>query len=120
MFERLSIGIDLVYVKRFRNKPYNDNKDFYEKIFLPSEIEYCMKHKDQAIHFAGKFAIKEAVIKAIFKKIEFLEILTSHSNFKPIVEIKRNKNFQFLVSISHEKDFAVGIVLALDSNNNSY
>jgi holo-[acyl-carrier protein] synthase len=119
MFERLSIGTDLVSVKRFRNKPYNENKDFYKKIFLPSEIKYCLKHKDQAIHFAGKFAIKEAVIKAISNKIEFSQIITSHSNFKPVVEINKNKNFQFLISISHENDFAIGIVLALDTNNDS-
>ena len=32
-----NIGIDIVNIERFRNKEYNKNKFFYEKIFTNSE-----------------------------------------------------------------------------------
>ena len=81
MLEKLGIGIDIVEIKRFLNKPYETNNFFYEKIFHPSEIEHCLKRKNAAECFAGKFAIKESVIKSISTNIDFLDILIDYSNF---------------------------------------
>ena len=83
MIEKFGIGIDVVSNKRFKKLPYSKNERFYKKIFQQSEIDYCLKFKNSAEHFAGKFAIKEAVIKSIKEKIEFLDILIDYSNFKP-------------------------------------
>ena len=69
MSKILGVGVDIVEVKRFKEKPYNKNKKFYEKIFLNSEIEYCLKFKSASEHFAGKFALKEAVKKALDENI---------------------------------------------------
>ena len=65
------IGVDIVDINRFKNMDYKNNKKFYQKIFLDSEIEYCLKFKNSEQHFAGKFAAKEAVKKAVLstKKI---------------------------------------------------
>ena len=41
------------------------HKSFYKKIFTNSEIAYCKKFNDPYPHFAGKFALKEAVQKSI-------------------------------------------------------
>ena len=114
MIENLGIGIDIIEVSRFRRKKYEENRNFYKKIFVKSEINYCLKFKNSAERFAGKFAIKEAVIKSIHEKISFLDIETSHSNAKPIVKLKNSlqKKYQFLVSVSHEKKFAVGVVIS--------
>ena len=60
-----SIGIDIVNVSRFKKKPLNNNLDFYKKIFSDSEINYCKKFSSPYEHFAGKFALKEALIKSI-------------------------------------------------------
>ena len=111
----LDIGTDIVDINRFRNKEYNRNKKFYEKIFTNSEIKYCLSFKNNAEHFAGKFAIKEAVKKAIKAKIGFKEILTEHSNSKPRIILKKKLNYRFLVSVSHERDFAIAMVIALDN-----
>ena len=54
MLQKFGLGIDIVKVERFKNKPYSKNKIFYKKIFLDSEIKYCLKHKNSAIHFSGK------------------------------------------------------------------
>ena len=110
-----NIGIDMVDIDRFRKKEYGKNKIFYEKIFSKSEIKYCLSFKNKSEHFAGKFAIKEAVKKSIKEKISFTEIVTSHNNSKPKIILKKKLNYRFLVSISHEKDFAIAMVIALDA-----
>jgi holo-[acyl-carrier protein] synthase len=114
MIEHLKIGTDLVDISRFQKIPISSKPNFYKKIFLPSEIKYCSKFKNPYEHFAGKFAVKEAVKKSINKKISFLEIETFHKNSKPFVKIhgKYKNQFNFDVSISHEQNFALAVVLS--------
>ena len=113
MIKNLGIGIDIIEVSRFRKKKYEENKNFYKKIFVKSEINYCLKFKNSAERFAGKFALKEALIKSIDKKIRFSEIETSHLKSKPIVKIKKSQEkYNFIASLSHENDFAVAVVIS--------
>lgn len=116
MLQKLGLGTDIVRIKRFEDKPFFTHKRFYEKIFLDSEIKYCLKHKNYAIHFSGKFAVKESVKKSINKNVNFLDIETYHSNSKPKVKLKNNQNYEFLVSVSHEKEFAVATVISENFN----
>ena len=105
IFENFGIGTDIVEVERFREKKFQKNKNFYRKIFSKLEIDYCLKFKDPYTHFAGKFALKESVIKSIRNKISFLDIQTSHSKYGPTISLrgKKAKKYSFLCSISHEK-----------------
>ena len=112
MLEQLGIGIDIVEIKRFLNKPYKTNLDFYKKIFHESEITCCLERKNFAECFAGKFAIKESVIKSIPKKITFLDILIDYSNSKPVVTLIDDSSYSFLVSLTHEKLYAVSVVIS--------
>lgn len=114
MIGNFGIGIDIVEVKRFRKIPYSSKPNFYKKIFLQSEINYCVRFKNQYEHFAGKFAVKEAVKKSINEPISLLDIETLHLDSKPSIELKNKlkKKYQFLVSISHEKNIAVAVVIA--------
>ncbi len=114
MSKIFGIGTDIVEVKRFEEKPYQENVDFYKKIFLSSEIKYCLKFKFPAEHFAGKFAIKESTKKAISENIEFLDIETYHDKQKPKIRVisENSNNYYFMCSISHEKNYAIGFVVA--------
>ena len=114
MIKNLGIGIDIIEVSRFRRKKYEENRDFYKKIFVKSEINYCLKFKNSAERFAGKFAIKEAVIKSIPEKIGPRNIEIVYVNRKPRIILKNSlrKKYDFIVSVSHEKEFAIGIVFA--------
>ena len=114
MIEKLGIGIDITDVDQFKKISYLKKPNFYKKIFLPSEIKYCLKYKNPYEHFAGKFALKEAVKKAIKERISMLDIETSHLKSKPIVKLggKLKKRYNFLASISHEKKFAVAMVIS--------
>jgi len=109
-----NVGIDIVYVNRFKNKIFSKNITFYKKIFLQSEIDYCNKFKSPYEHFAGKFAIKEAVIKSVDEKILPLHIEIFYENSKPQIKLKKfQSKYSFKISMSHEKDYAIAIAIAL-------
>lgn len=111
MIEKFGIGIDVVDVNRFSSKQFSENQQFYRKIFTQSEIDYCRKFANPYIHFAGKFALKEAVIKALNQNIDLLEIETFHQNKSPAVKLKNHINSSSIASISHEKNIAVAVFL---------
>ena len=112
--ENFGVGIDIVEIERFRGKNYKKNKNFYEKIFSKSEIAYCLKFKDPYPHFAGKFGIKESVIKSVRDRIYFKDISSSNYMNRPLVELngKMAKKYSFLVSVTHEKEYAVAVVIS--------
>ncbi|MEM2160917.1 MAG: 4'-phosphopantetheinyl transferase superfamily protein, partial [Candidatus Nitrosotenuis sp.] len=82
MLEKLGIGIDIVEINRFTEKPFANNQQFYKKVFHDSEIKYCLNHINSSQSFAAKFAVKEALIKAIDQKIDLLDIITDNVNSK--------------------------------------
>ena len=113
MIESFGIGIDLSNIDRFKQKSFEKNESFYKKNFTENEITYCLKFKNYYEKFAGKFALKEALIKSIKENIQLLEIETSYSNSKPIVKILGyEKHYRFLVSLTHENNFAVAVVIS--------
>ena len=112
--KKIGIGIDIVDISRFRKKKFQKNLNFYRKILSESEIKYCTKFKSPYEHFAGKFALKESVIKSIPDKTSFLDIQTSHSKYGPTIRLlgKKAKKYSFLCSVSHEKKFAIAVVIS--------
>ena len=114
IFENFGIGVDIADVGRFRRKKFQKNKNFYNKIFCKSETDYCLKFKDPYTHFAGKFALKESVIKSIQSNISFLDIQTSNSKHGPVVSIVGNlaKKYLFSASISLETEYAIAAVIS--------
>ncbi|NWK54666.1 holo-ACP synthase [Verrucomicrobiaceae bacterium N1E253] len=59
------IGIDVVEVQRIASSMAEFGSRFAQKIFTESEREYCEGQKNPAIHYAARFAAKEAVAKAL-------------------------------------------------------
>jgi holo-[acyl-carrier protein] synthase len=112
MLKNFGIGIDIIEIKRFQEKPFEKNINFYKKIFTKSEIKYCLNNKNSAKEFASKFAIKEAVIKSIKKQIELFNIITDYEYSKPIVSLKNDKTHKFLVSSTSEKLFAMATIVS--------
>ena len=57
----VGVGIDLVDIDRFaRFKPR-----VRERLFTRGEATYCVRQVRPALHFAARFAAKEAVLKAL-------------------------------------------------------
>ncbi len=60
----LGHGIDLVENDRFREVLSRWDERFLSRVFLQGEMDYCRRKAAPEQHFAGRFAIKEAVSKA--------------------------------------------------------
>ncbi|MCW1921376.1 holo-ACP synthase [Luteolibacter arcticus] len=58
------IGIDVVEVERIESSMAEFGERFATKIFTAGERAYCESQKRPAIHYAARFAAKEAVAKA--------------------------------------------------------
>ena len=112
--ENFGVGIDIIDIERIRKKKIEKNKNFYNNMFFKSEIDYCLKFKDPYPHFAGKFGIKESVIKSVVDKTTFKNILSSNSKNQPTVELvgSLSKKYSFLASITHEREYAVAVVIS--------
>ena len=112
--ENFGVGIDIIDIERIRKKKIEKNKNLYNNMFFKSEIDYCLKFKDPYPHFAGKFAIKDSVIKSIDEDIGFLEILSNNTRNGPTVKLihQKSKKYSFQVSVTHEKKYAVAVVIS--------
>ncbi len=100
------IGIDLVHIPTFEQKTKNNGNLFINKIFSAQEIE----SNTQNSSLAGKFAAKEAFIKAFNPtKFDLKDILVLKKENKPYIMFK-NKKYTG-VSISHDGEYATAIVI---------
>ncbi|MCL2575356.1 MAG: holo-ACP synthase [Defluviitaleaceae bacterium] len=116
--EVLGIGTDIVTVLRVERAVANTH--FLRKCFTDGEVEYCRGKGVAAMRsFAGFFAAKEAVAKALGGGfVGFLprdiEILHNASG-KPFVRLSSNvdapQDCVVHLSISHERDFAVAMAV---------
>jgi holo-[acyl-carrier protein] synthase len=59
------IGIDVVEVERIASAIQRHGEPFLAKIFTAAERDYCESRKNPALHYAARFAAKEAVAKAL-------------------------------------------------------
>lgn len=60
----IGTGIDIVEIERMQQVLSRWNRAFLNKVFLPAEQAYCDSRANPAVHYAGRFAVKEAVSKA--------------------------------------------------------
>ena len=112
VFEKLNIGIDMIEIKRFRDKPIdkNNNASFYHSIFTKSELMYCMKYSDPYPHIAGIFAAKESILKCLTIPLRMTDIEIKHNqDGKPstIISSKKKNAIHARISISHTKSIAI-------------
>jgi holo-[acyl-carrier protein] synthase len=59
------IGTDLVEVNRIEKIIQRWGERFTEKIYSRNEIDYCTRKDYPAIHYAARFAAKEAFLKSL-------------------------------------------------------
>ena len=111
------IGIDIVEVDRINKLILRYGEMFKNRIFTSLEQKYCDRKSLPSIHYAGRFAAKESIIKAVkssgYKNpISFkdIEILPSDSG-APIVDLHFTLECECKVSISHTKSYATASAL---------
>jgi holo-[acyl-carrier protein] synthase len=120
----LGLGMDIVQVARLYDRLFCE-PGLKEQIFTPGEIAYCESRPHSARHYAGRFAAKEACLKALgiglhggltFKQIEIIhdsagrpEVLLSD---RIKAEAERKGLCSFRVSMSLDRKLAVAVVTA--------
>jgi holo-[acyl-carrier protein] synthase len=119
----IGIGVDIVEIHRIRNA-LRGTQRMQERVFTEEEIQFCTSRKRQYQHFGGRFAAKEAALKALgtgwsrgirWKEVEITDdetgkpILTFHGKAKEIFEQLSARTAW--ISITHSPDHAVAMVI---------
>ena len=120
----LRCGTDIIEVSRIKDGIENIGNKFLERIYTEKEIEYCnSKNVQKYQSFAGRFAAKEALYKAVSALLpERFGI--SWSNAQIINDKNGNPKIEFLniefkqiksmdISISHCREYAVATVIIM-------
>lgn len=112
-------GIDIVSIKRVRKS--SQNPRFRESIFTKGELAYSMKKRSPPRHLAGRFAAKEACIKALsfapeavfgWKDIE----VVNDGDGRPAIRLHSGAadalgNRKIFLSITYSKEAAMAFVV---------
>lgn len=122
----IGIGTDIIEVERIASLLERHEDSFLERVFTAEETRYCSQHKASSQHFAGRWAAKEAALKALgtgwAKGIQWTDIeVTNLASGAPQIELHgaardyaAEKGIrQMKISISHCKSFAVACVIAI-------
>jgi holo-[acyl-carrier protein] synthase len=129
---KITTGIDIIEVERIKKAIEDLGDNFLNRIYTSSEIEYCNKSDIMKYqHYAARFAVKEAVYKAISNYVldrddglwTSIEVINYESG-KPGINVERlNKNItktandlnikDIDISISHIKEYAIASAVAV-------
>ena len=121
----LGLGIDLVEIDRIRGLLTNHGERFKERTFTAGEIAYCDSCADSAMHYAARFAAKEAAAKAIgtglwaqgvdWKDIEVVREASGRPTLLLHGGAKTHADKQgitsMLISLTHTRELAIAQVI---------
>src|SRR5208283_1564912 len=103
----IGIGIDIVEIDRIKYAVERWRHKFLDKIFDDSEISYCYKKKSVFQCLAGRFAAKEAFIKAMSDSEASGRILglkdivvLNHPSGKPYITVRGELPEQYVISLT--------------------
>lgn len=107
------LGVDLVEVSRVRGLA-GRSPGFLKRVFTAGELAYSLKGGNKFERLAARFAVKEAVIKALDARdlpLRNIEVENTASG-RPLVKVKGRPRVRLLVSISHTGRYACAAVIA--------
>ncbi|MDX1415088.1 MAG: holo-ACP synthase [Candidatus Promineifilaceae bacterium] len=118
----IAVGVDIIEVARIERSLDKLGQQFLDRIFTHLEQSYC---DGRAERLAGRFALKEAVAKALgvgigdirWQEIEVLNdergkpVLTLHGNARQLADELGLHSWS--VSMSHSETNAIGMAVAL-------
>ncbi len=115
-------GVDIIEIDRIQKSIENYGEKFLQKIFTETEIEYCSTKADKYRRYAARFAIKEAVYKAVMKydyTVAWKDIsVKNDSDGAPVLEdlpklaVLRSQGVIIHISLSHSNNYAVATAIA--------
>ncbi len=119
----VGIGVDIVEIERIK-RSLEESSTLEKRVFTEREIEYCSKRRARYEHYAGRFAAKEAALKALgtgwqdgirWKDVETLcgprgePCLEFHG--KALEVMKELGVTRAMVTITHSRQNAVSVVV---------
>ena len=125
----LGTGVDIVEVSRIKRAVKAWKSKFLKRIFTKNEIDYSKERSASFQHLAGRFAAKEAVLKAFgdstIHRIEWTNVEILNDEFgKPLIRLsggaKRAKEKKgvkdIIISVSHTRTYAVATAILTNEN----
>ncbi len=122
----LGIGTDIIECLRIAQMIERHGDLFINRVFTPDEVAYCRSRKQATQHFAGRWAAKEAILKALGtgwrRGIGWRDMeIRSEGSGRPVVAVQGAVKelveqlgvVQILVSISHCRTHASAFAVAL-------
>lgn len=115
-------GIDIISVQRIRESIERLGQRFLDRLFTTREQDYCQGRADPPLHYAGRFAAKEAIYKALSsleEPIPLIELeVLNHQNGQPYLVLgpslaKRLLDIKVTISISHCKEYATALAILI-------
>lgn len=110
-----ALGIDIIEIDRIREAMRRRPRLAF-RLFTARERAYCEKRGDPAVHFAARFAAKEATAKAVGRWLRWQEVeVVNEPTGRPTISLTgeaaaRARGGQVIVSLSHSRDYAVACV----------
>jgi holo-[acyl-carrier protein] synthase len=120
----LKVGVDLIEIERIRVALARHGDSFKRRCFTDDEIAYCDSKPNPPQHYAGRFAAKEAVGKALGSGVYFTwKEIEVRGRPKPGVHLSgRTAAWAAKVgvthvelSMTHSRELAAAIAVATDA-----
>jgi holo-[acyl-carrier protein] synthase len=130
--EIVGIGTDIVECIRIGRLIEQHGELYLTRVFTAREISYCQERKRAMEHFAGRWAAKEAILKALGtgwqKGISWTDVEVRNDfsgqprvflcgGAKDVTQSLKIKDI--LISISHCRNYATAYALAIGSGEKS-
>ena len=123
--EILGLGVDLCEIGRME-RAISRHPTFRDRVFTPEEIAYCESRARPAESYAGRFAAREATIKALggYRGRRWQDIsVYRHPSGAPRIRLDGNAKRradalgveEVLITFTHEKTNAIAFAVAVGS-----
>jgi holo-[acyl-carrier protein] synthase len=123
--EIVSVGVDVCDIARMETALAR-HPTMRSRVFTAEEVAYCDSKARPAESFAGRFAVREAVIKALGgyfgKRWQDISVSRARSG-EPAIVLSGNARARaamlgidrFIVSFAHERSVAVAFVVGVSA-----
>ncbi len=122
----ISIGTDIIECLRIAQMIEKHGEMFLNRVFTPREIAYCSSRRSANQHYSGRWAAKEAALKALgtgwAKGIQWTDVeVHNEAGGKPTLVLSNRAREvadalgirEMLISISHCRNYATAFVTAV-------
>ncbi len=120
----VGLGVDMEEISRVGEAIGRHGRHFLERVFTAAEIAYCERHRDSVERYAGRYAAKEATMKALgtgwSKGVRWIDIeVTRSPGSRPTITLhgvareraERMAVRQISLSITHTGNLAFAEVI---------